>query len=381
MENHENHTAQRIIIIGGGILGASFAYHAHKHGVRDITVLAAALPQDPRQATSNTWGWVNGYADDDRDYASFRLASLSYWPDLIADIDAIRETSKGAFFWDMDDAAIRRSVAQHQEWGHDVVLASAADTAKKLPKLKVHPDTAGYGSNDLAIEGHIAARALLEASGASVKSCEVHQLLRDGGHITGVETDQGVIDGLIDGATVIVTAGLGTPALLSGIDVDFAMRSTLGLLAYTRPLPPLLDHPITGLGFHARQDDQGRLVVGGGFGDDAEDDPDAACSAGKLIQDMAGRLHYDGVMELDHYTLGRRPLTMDGRPKIGRVCDRNGVRFNNLYMAVMHSGITNAPLAGKLGIAEVMTGKRDPLLEPFPPLAGPDHPGDHPGGT
>ena len=33
----------------------------------------------------------------------------------------------------------------------------------------------------------------------------------------------------------------------------------------------------------------------------------------------------------------------------------------------MHSGITNAPLAGKLGIDEVITGKRDNLIQDFLP--------------
>ena len=33
----------------------------------------------------------------------------------------------------------------------------------------------------------------------------------------------------------------------------------------------------------------------------------------------------------------------------------------------MHSGITNAPLAGKLGIDEVLTGKRNNLIRDFFP--------------
>ena len=38
-----------------------------------------------------------------------------------------------------------------------------------------------------------------------------------------------------------------------------------------------------------------------------------------------------------------------------------------IYLAVMHSGITNAPLAGKLGIDEVLTGKRNNLIRDFLP--------------
>ena len=33
----------------------------------------------------------------------------------------------------------------------------------------------------------------------------------------------------------------------------------------------------------------------------------------------------------------------------------------------MHSGITNAPLAGKFGIDEILTGKRNNLIRDFLP--------------
>ena len=48
--------AKRMIIIGGGIIGASFAWHLRRHGVDDLVVMAEALPGDPKQATSGTWG-------------------------------------------------------------------------------------------------------------------------------------------------------------------------------------------------------------------------------------------------------------------------------------------------------------------------------------
>ena len=75
-----------MIIVGAGIVGASFAYHAYQNGVDKITVLSSYLPGDRNQATSNTWGWVNGYASNDKSYATFRLANLNYWPKLINNI-------------------------------------------------------------------------------------------------------------------------------------------------------------------------------------------------------------------------------------------------------------------------------------------------------
>ena len=106
--------------MGGGIVGASFAYHAHLNNINEISVITETLPGDSQQATTNTWGWVNGYASNDEEYASFRLASLNYWPKLIENINNISSTSKGAFFWDLKETDIFQTIDQHQKWGHSV---------------------------------------------------------------------------------------------------------------------------------------------------------------------------------------------------------------------------------------------------------------------
>ena len=60
-------------------------------------------------------------------------------------------------------------------------------------------------------------------------------------------------------------------------------------------------------------------------------------------------------------------MPVDERPKIGRLFNQKGEKLNGIYLAVMHSGITNAPLAGKLGIDEVLKGKRNDLIRDFFP--------------
>ena len=60
-------------------------------------------------------------------------------------------------------------------------------------------------------------------------------------------------------------------------------------------------------------------------------------------------------------------MPVDGRPKIGRLINQKGEKLNGIYLAVMHSGITNAPLAGRFGIDEVLTGERNSLIRDFSP--------------
>lgn len=353
-----------MVIVGGGIVGASFAYHAHLAGLDEITLITDFMPGDKAQATSNTWGWVNGYAVNDKNYAAFRLANLSYWIKLIDNINSLEKTSKGAFFWDFQDTELTEIIAQHQNWGHSVKEVDQSQMEVHLPNLLHKPYKAGFGQDDLAIEGSKVTKELIKASGCKVKNIRVNKIIYDGNNVNGVETDQGII--YTD--EVIIAAGLGTPNLLSTLKINFQMRSSLGLLAYTKPLPELLlKYPITGADFHARQDDKGRLVIGGKFDEDVSKEENIKEAAIKLVQEMATRLNYHSAITLDHYTIGVRPLPFDGRPKIGRLKNNQGENIKGVYIAVMHSGITNAPLAGKLGIKEIMTGKRDFLLSDFLP--------------
>ncbi len=352
-----------MIIVGAGIVGASFAYHACQNGEDNITVLSSHLPGDKNQATSNTWGWVNGYASNDESYAKFRMANLNYWPKLINHISNLNYSSKGAFIWDQEEIGLQKTIKQHQSWGQSVKISTKSEVKKYLPYLINIPTIAGYGVDDLAIDGVKATKELFKASGSKIIKTNVKEIVCQKNNIIGVKSD----DEIINDDEVIITAGLGVTKLLSTINIPFEMNSSLGLLVYTKPLPPLLKYPITGFDFHARQDDKGRLIIGGKFDDDSSQEKNIKDTAEKLIQDMATRLNYNGSMILDHFTLGKRPLPVDGRPKIGRLINQKGDKLNGIYLAVMHSGITNAPLAGKFGIDEILTGKRNNLIRDFLP--------------
>jgi glycine/D-amino acid oxidase-like deaminating enzyme len=65
---------------------------------------------------------------------------------------------------------------------------------------------------------------------------------------------------------------------------------------------------------------------------------------------------------LDLFPVGHRPTPADGFPVIGRPRATEG-----LYVAVMHSGITLAPLVGLLAAGEIAAGRRDPMLAPYDP--------------
>jgi glycine/D-amino acid oxidase-like deaminating enzyme len=103
----------------------------------------------------------------------------------------------------------------------------------------------------------------------------------------------------------------------------------------------------------------GRLVAAASF-DDAHSDADGAVAAAELFDAMKGMIASGASLSPDFHVVGRRPIPKDGFPAVERAAGIPG-----LYTAVMHSGITLAPVIGHFVADELLTGRRESLLEPY----------------
>ena len=66
--------------------------------------------------------------------------------------------------------------------------------------------------------------------------------------------------------------------------------------------------------------------------------------------------------EFEHIYIGWRPLPVDGHPVIGYSPERPDV-----YLAVMHSGVTLAPIVGQLAAMELAERRLVERLEAYRP--------------
>ena len=108
-----------------------------------------------------------------------------------------------------------------------------------------------------------------------------------------------------------------------------------------------------------RQTAEGRVIAGSDFGGtNPGNNPQKA--ADELFAKVKAMLRGGDTLELDFYTVGYRPTPKDGFPIIGGVDAAPG-----LYLAVLHSGVTLAPLVGSVAAAEIIGGYPDPQLSPF----------------
>tara|TARA_B100000749_G_scaffold208611_1_gene163622 strand:+ start:103 stop:459 length:357 start_codon:yes stop_codon:yes gene_type:complete len=108
-----------------------------------------------------------------------------------------------------------------------------------------------------------------------------------------------------------------------------------------------------------KQKVDGRVVVGAGF--EGSPGTDHSREAGERILEKAARfLPALGTVDLDQVTLGWRPLPKDGHPVIGFP-----EHSPNIYLTVMHSGMTLAPVIGRLAAIEILDQVQVDLLEHY----------------
>ena len=185
-----------------------------------------------------------------------------------------------------------------------------------------------------------------------------------GDTVTGLRIEQGVIPA----DRVVVCTGTGSPGLLASVGVALPMLSRPGLLLRSAPVAPVLSHVMAAPGQEFRQDASGRIIAPTSANHQA-DDADRVTQRPDVLADAAmARLQAmlpEVALRWEQVTQAMRPVPLDGLPVMGH-CGPEG-----LHMAVMHSGITLAPLAGELVATAVLdqplSNHQSDLIAPYTP--------------
>jgi glycine/D-amino acid oxidase-like deaminating enzyme len=353
---------QRIVVVGGGIMGASMAYHLAKRGAA-VTLLEKRAPGTG--ATANSFAWINAGAKRPRGYYELNHLGMAGWRRLQGELGPANLVVQwgGTVQWQADAAradAFRQAIAAQQAWGYSTRLVDAAEMRRLVPALEPGPvSAASFCEEEGTVDPVGATRLLLDAAvahGAVVRHpAEVTGFALDGAAVRGVRVGN---DAIAADAVVIAT-GVELPALARQLGFDVPMEESPGLLAHTTPHARLLDRVLVAPGATLKQLPNGEIVTGVDFGGSPSRDTSPAmgakllAGAGRFVPKLAGTT-------LDRVTLGFRVLPADGQPVIGRVASRP-----NVYLAAMHSGITLAPAVGQLAAIELLDQVAVDLLAPY----------------
>lgn len=334
----------RVAIIGAGIIGASVAYHLARRGAA-VTLLDGAGPAGG--VTRHAFGWITVAHGQPEPYARLRLLAVQEYRLLERELPGLAVHWCGALSWSAKPATTERFVREHIAWGHDVRLLERAEVARLEPALLDPPAVAAHAPGEGAVDPAAATLALVEGArqaGAVVRlDAAAHQGLEAaGGRITGVRTAAGALAADV----VVVAAGIATPALCAPFTNALPVEDSPAILVRFAAAGVPLNGIVAGPHLEARPEGPGILRAAEDWIDDTPANGPAAV-AGRTLAAARAHLKGAGAASLLDVAVGHRPIPADGLPIVGRAAP-------GLYVAVMHAGVTLAPLVGRLAAAEIL---------------------------
>ena len=352
---------RRIAVVGGGIMGASIAYHLAKRGA-EVHLLEKRAPATG--ATANSFAWINAGSKRPRAYYDLNHLGMAGWRRLQHELGPrLVMQWGGTLQWQAEPGraeAFRRAVAAQQAWGYNTRLVDVAEMRRLVPALEPGAVSAGsFCDEEGTVDPVSATKLLLEAAtahGAVVRHpATVAAFDMDGTSVRGLRLGDETM--AVD--AVVLATGVDLPVLGALLGVAVPMAESPGLLAHTTPHARLLERVLVAPGATLKQLPGGEIVTGVDFGGSSSRDTSAAM--GHKLLDGASRLVPRLTdTSLDRVTLGFRVLPADGQPIIGRVASRP-----NVYLAAMHSGITLSPTVGQLAAIELLEQVEVDLLTPY----------------
>lgn len=351
----------RIAIVGGGIIGASIAYHLARRGA-DVRLVEKAEPA--AGATSKSFAWINaGFSKRPQHYYQLNRLGMLAYRHLERELEgALRVQWGGSLEWygtAEEGARLRRQVQHHQTWGYPVHLVDEDEFQTLEPAVTPGTATAtAFATQEGSVDPVAATEALLNAArqlGAQIEyPSQVTDLDISSGRLHGIRTTRGNVEADV----IVIAAGVDTPRLAAMAGLEVPLKDSPGVLAHTKPTDRMMGRVILAPGAHMKQKLDGRIVSGTGFGGSPTD---TSPEQGERLLDAAERFVPDiRDVELERMTLGWRPLPRDNRPVVGFPKGQPDV-----YLAVMHSGVTLAPLIGRLAAQEILDDVRVEMLEPY----------------
>ncbi len=350
----------RIVIAGGGILGASIAYQLARRGA-SVTLLEKSKPATG--ATANSFAWINAKKQPQA-YFGLSVLGIEAWRELHAEFGADLPVRWGGSVEWMATAerAARQAetLKRFQAWGYPVHAIDEKQLRALEPKIQpgvvasaAHAEIEG-SADPVGVTEVLLARAA-KAGARIVFPSEVVGLDRPNGRLRAVKTTQGDVEADV----LVVACGTDTPkvAALAGLTVPL-MRSP-GILVHTPPQPPAIDRILLSPIGNVKQKPDGRIVTGLDFGPSQPEDATREKSEA-FLKTMSAVLPLLAKAPVDKVTLGFRPLPKDSYPIAGFPEGKRDV-----YITVMHSGITLGPLIGRFASMEILDGVSVDPLAPY----------------
>lgn len=363
----------RILIIGGGAIGLSVAYHLAKRGERDVTLL------ERNQLTSGTSWHAAGIVGPLRatpNMTRLAMAALEVFPALEAETGMETGYRRTGGYWLAREHARMDELHRIADLGLTAGLTpeivEPGDVPLPILDLTCHagalhvPEDANVNPVDLCMAY---ARAARNRGVVIREQTAVERLLTTGGRIEGVA--------LMDGSTleadqVVIATGAWSRHLAETAGVLLPLQAVEHMYIVTEPISDLPDpFPVVrdlDRGIYIKGD-AGKLVIGG-FEPNAKcwdaSGPEGDRAFLELAEDweqftpfMEAALELCPSLEsagIQHFMNGPESFTADTRPLVGQTT------VDGLYVA---AGMNSVGVMSSAGIGRVLA---DWVVDSLPPM-------------
>ncbi|MGD8561982.1 MAG: FAD-dependent oxidoreductase [Desulfarculaceae bacterium] len=358
------------IIIGGGVIGCSVAYHLAKQGIKPLILEREIIAAGSSGACD---GLIFFQSKKPGFHLDLAIQSIKALKDLTSELEYDFEfRQKGGLIMAETPAEVEvleDLAAKQKSHGVEISLLDGGQAREIEPKLS----QAVCGASYCPHEGHINPMRLTRAyaqgaQGLGVKIIEgvnVDKIIISHSGVEGVQTSQGRF-----AADLVINAAGSWAGLLgpvAGVEIPITPRR--GQLLVTEPMPPFVNSVMlsakyiaakfnpeladsAGQGVALEQTEAGSMLVGStrefaGF--------DRSVTRAGLLQIAANAARLIPALKKLHIIrsfAGLRPYTPDGLPILGQVPGVEG-----LVMAAGHEGdgITLSAVTGRL-VADYVAG-------------------------
>ncbi len=233
-----------VVVVGGGVMGLSTAYHLAAAGVRDVVLVEKGWLGSG--STCKAAGGVRAQFSDAVNIA-LGLRSLAAFERFEQTFDQAIDLRQVGYLFLLDTPedveAFESSVAQQNELGVPSRMIEVAEARSLSPLISTegllaaaYSPTDGHCTPESVVAGY--ARAARRAGARVVTDCEVTAIASDGGRLTEVVTARGSI--ATD--TVVCAAGAWSKAVGEMAGVDLPVVPLRRQILTTEPMAGLDPH-------------------------------------------------------------------------------------------------------------------------------------------
>jgi len=228
----------RVLIIGGGIVGCSVAYHLTKLGWSDVVLL-----EQGRLSSGTTWHAAGLVGQLRATHNQTELAR--YTRDLYTGLQ--EETGQATGYRSTGSISVARTPEREEEmkrqagmaaaFGVEVKRISLDDAKAQAPLLHTNDLVAAYlipsdGMTNPTDTTQALAKGARNRGAKIIETVQVSEILSENGRAVGAVTDQGRIDAEV----VVVCAGMWTRELCAPLGVDVPLHAAEHYYIVTRPM-------------------------------------------------------------------------------------------------------------------------------------------------